>query len=70
MGVWMVDIVVQMNRTEKQIVYVCKNVRRALLGKPTISKFDMIQMNIPHNYSCGEINMMDESREENEAVDW
>ena len=54
------------DKTEKQIIYVCKNVRRALLGKPTINKFNMIQMNIPQNFSCGNVDVVDEDRDQPE----
>ena len=52
------------DKTEKQIIYVCKNIRRALLGKPTINKFKMIQMNIPQNFSCGNVDVVDEDQEQ------
>ena len=51
------------DKTEKQIVYVCKNIRRALLGKPAINKFNIIQMNIPESYSCGKVDAVDESQD-------
>ena len=53
-------------KTERTIIYVCKNIRRALLGKPTINKFNMIKLNIPQNYSCGnvDVDVLDDDTEQ------
>ena len=40
---------------DEQIVYVCKGIKRALLGKPAIRRLKIVQLNIPDNYSCSNI---------------
>ena len=41
--------------TDRQIIYVCRGIKRALLGKPAIRRFNIVQLNIPDSYSCADV---------------
>ena len=41
--------------TDIQIVYVCKGIKRALLGKPAIRRLKIVELNFPDNYSCADV---------------
>ena len=40
------------DRNEKQICYVCKNVKVPLLGRPAIRFLNILKLDIPKSYSC------------------
>ena len=50
--------------TATQIVYVCRGIKRALLGKPAIKKLKIVELNIPTNYSCADVEKMMNAIEE------
>ena len=61
--------------TDQQIVYVCRGIKRALLGKPAIRRLKIVELNLPKRYSCAEvIEMIDEQEmdevdnEDNEEI--
>ena len=39
-----------------QLVYVCKGIKRALLGKPAIRELNIVTLNLPSSFSCAEAN--------------
>ena len=53
------------DETDEQLIYVCKGIKRALLGKPAIRRFNIVELNIPENFSCADMEMMvDEETED------
>ena len=52
--------------TAEQIVYVCRGIKRALLGKPAIRSLRIVELRIPENYSCAEIEELLQSEMEEE----
>ena len=42
------------NVKSQQLIYVCKGVKRALLGKPAIRALKIVTLNLPTKYSCAE----------------
>ena len=43
------------DKTSEEIVYVCKGIKRALLGKPAIRSLQIVDLKIPKKYSCAEV---------------
>ena len=43
------------DKTSNQIVYICKGIKRALLGKPAIRSLNIVQLNMPDNLACAEV---------------
>ena len=46
------------DQTGQQLIYVCRGIKRALLGKPAIRKFNIVELKVPKNYSCAEVNQV------------
>ena len=36
-------------------IYVCENVKTALLGRPALQTFNLVEINIPQNMSCSSV---------------
>ena len=39
-----------------ELIYICQNLTKALLGKPAINRLQIAKLNKPSTYSCNEIN--------------
>jgi hypothetical protein len=45
------------DKSSQEIVYVCKRLRKSLLGRPAIRRLDIAKMRMAESYSCGEVNI-------------
>lgn len=43
------------DKTTEQLCYVCKNIKKNLLGKPTINALKMIELNSTDNITCSQV---------------
>ena len=58
--------------TDQQFIYICRGIKRALLGKPAIRRFKIVELNIPEKYSCADVSELQETGteiEEEEKAD-
>ena len=52
----------------QQIIYVCKNLQKALLGKPAIREMNIITFNRPQSISCNTVDTKEHVKEENDFM--
>ena len=51
------------NETSEELLYVCKDLKRALLGKPAISRLKILKFEEPQTVTCGEVAYEDDDEE-------
>ena len=43
------------DKRSTELIYICQNLTKALLGKPAINRLQIAKLNKPSTYSCNEI---------------